>query len=137
MNLTLTIIIPVFNEEGNLQVLFERLEKIREKLNSGNKISTNYIFVNDGSKDNSLNILEDLANDFSHLKIISFSRNFGHQHAISAGMQFSNSNFIFSNLTVSPRAASKPMAFLTRLSYLANSSGARACHFFSTLPSES
>jgi len=94
MNLSLTIIIPVFNEEGNLQVLFERLEKIREKLNSENKISTNYIFVNDGSKDNSLNILEDLANKFSHLKIISFSRNFGHQHAISAGMQFSNSNFI-------------------------------------------
>jgi glycosyltransferase involved in cell wall biosynthesis len=75
MNLSLTIIIPVFNEEGNLQVLFERLEKIREKLNSENKISTNYIFVNDGSKDNSLNILEDLANKFSHLKIISFSRN--------------------------------------------------------------
>jgi len=38
MNLSLTIIIPVFNEEGNLQVLFERLEKIREKLNSEKKI---------------------------------------------------------------------------------------------------
>jgi len=94
MNLSLTIIIPVFNEEGNLQVLFERLEKIKEKLNSEKKIATNYIFVNDGSKDNSLNILENLANNFSHLKIISFSRNFGHQQAISAGMQFSNSNFI-------------------------------------------
>jgi dolichol-phosphate mannosyltransferase len=94
MNLSLTIITPVFNEEGNLQVLFERLEKIRKKLNLEKKISTNYIFINDGSKDNSLKILEDLANNFSHLKIISFSRNFGHQHAISAGMQFSNSNFI-------------------------------------------
>ena len=93
MNLSLTIIIPVFNEEGNLQILIERLEKVRRKLNL-KKILTNYIFVNDGSNDNSLKILEDLASNFSHLKIISFSRNFGHQHAISAGMQFSSSNFI-------------------------------------------
>ena len=94
MNFNLTIVIPVYNEEGNLKVLFERLEKIREKLNLEKKILTNYIFVNDGSKDNSLIILKDLAKNFSHLKVISFSRNFGHQHAISAGMQFSNSNFI-------------------------------------------
>lgn len=94
MNLNLTIVIPVYNEEVNLKVLFKRLEKIREKLNSEKKILTNYIFVNDGSKDNSFNILEDLAKNFSHLTVISFSRNFGHQHAISAGMQFSNSNFI-------------------------------------------
>jgi glycosyltransferase involved in cell wall biosynthesis len=92
MNLSLTIIVPVYNEEGNLKALFERFEKIKKTIEL-KKISTDYIFVNDGSEDDSLNILQELANYCKHLKIISFSRNFGHQNAIIAGIQFSESDF--------------------------------------------
>ena len=79
----ISVVIPVFNEESNLPVLYERL------VNSVTSISNDYelIFVNDGSKDNSLNIIKELSLKNAQVKYIDFSKNFGHQLAVFAGLE--------------------------------------------------
>ena len=78
----LSVIIPVYNEEDNLHMLFERLTPICEK------ITDNYEFmlVNDGSKDRSLEMIREIAQINPHVRYISSSRNFGHQIAVTAGL---------------------------------------------------
>jgi len=82
----LSVIIPLLNEEGNLEVLYQELRQVFNKLQHFN--SYEIIAVNDGSTDNSLNILKKLATQDKNLKIISFVRNFGHENATSAGIKF-------------------------------------------------
>ena len=78
----LTLIIPIYNEEKNIKVLYERLSKVIESLN----LDAEYIFINDGSKDNSLLLNKELAANYETVKFIDFSRNFGHQVAVTAGL---------------------------------------------------
>jgi len=78
----LSIILPVYNEEETLPFLFKRLEQIENTITKNLEI----IFVNDGSKDNSLAILKKAAVQNKNYKIIDFSRNFGHQMAITCGL---------------------------------------------------
>lgn len=80
--LDLSIVIPVFNEEENISVLYEELKKVLSAL----KLSYEIIFVNDGSQDRSVDKIEYLHQLDDHVKLISLSRNFGHQAAISAGL---------------------------------------------------
>jgi polyisoprenyl-phosphate glycosyltransferase len=77
-----SIVIPVLNEEGNLPVLYERLSTVLKNL------ATDYelLFINDGSSDQSLLLLKTYADRDAHIKIIDFSRNFGHQLAVTAGL---------------------------------------------------
>lgn len=86
----LSIIIPVYNEEGNLLKLLERLVKVTDTLN----VSHEFIFINDGSTDASLSTLMLLAENNPNVKYINFSRNFGHQIAVSAGIDHCNGNSI-------------------------------------------
>ena len=83
MRKELSIIIPVFNEEKILQELYTRLTA------SAQQVTDNYelIFVNDGSKDSSLEQLIAFSKQDLHVFYINFSRNFGHQIAVSAGLQ--------------------------------------------------
>jgi len=78
----LSVIIPIYNEEGNIPVLFQRLNEVVSKLN----VDTEYIFINDGSGDHSLLLIKQLASKYPFIKYIDFSRNFGHQVAVSAGL---------------------------------------------------
>ncbi len=80
----ISIIIPVYNEQEAIPELYERIK------NSVSEITFNYemIFVNDGSKDNSLIKLLQLTKIDNRVFYINFSRNFGHQIAVSAGLDF-------------------------------------------------
>jgi dolichol-phosphate mannosyltransferase len=78
----LSIIIPIYNEQGNIDRLINRLKGVVSKL----AIDCEYIFINDGSKDDSINIIKNLAAIDSSVKYINFSRNFGHQIAVTAGL---------------------------------------------------
>ena len=80
--LTLSIIIPVYNEEKNLPVIYDRLLKVV----AGLGVSYEIIFVNDGSLDNSIELIKGLSKENSNVKYIDFSRNFGHQVAVTAGL---------------------------------------------------
>jgi dolichol-phosphate mannosyltransferase len=76
----LSLVIPVYNEEANLNQLYEKLRDILDQ----RRIAFRILFVNDGSRDGSLPLLRRLAASDSRIRVLSFSRNFGHQ-AISAG----------------------------------------------------
>ena len=84
MNKLLSIVTPLFNEEENISEHYNELISVLSKL----KYFQNYeiIFVNDGSRDNSLKILKELALKDNRIKIISFTRNFGHEQATTAGI---------------------------------------------------
>jgi dolichol-phosphate mannosyltransferase len=79
----LSVIIPIYNEEGNIQKLFDRLHGVTEGLGLKN---VEFIFVNDGSKDNSIELIKQLASREKTVKYINFSRNIGHQIAVTAGL---------------------------------------------------
>jgi glycosyltransferase involved in cell wall biosynthesis len=78
----ISVVIPIYNEEKNIPLLFERLKKALE--NTGQPFEL--IYVNDGSKDQSIAVIKGLAQNHSFVKFINFSRNFGHQIAVSAGL---------------------------------------------------
>lgn len=89
---TLDIIVPVYNEESCIDETIKRLFGLREKFNG--ELFINYIFVNDGSKDKSFEILDKYAQNDPCVKVINFSRNFGHQMALSAGLDYSTSDYV-------------------------------------------
>lgn len=82
MTLDISIIAPVYNEEQNVALLYERLSRVVGELSGSYEI----IFVNDGSRDRSMEIIRQLASSDPAVKFINFSRNFGHQVAVSAGL---------------------------------------------------
>jgi len=81
-----SIVIPVFNEEKTISELYGRLTDVMKGLKENYEI----IFVDDGSKDLSLDLIQSLRMKDKHIKCVSLSRNFGHQIAISAGIMFSS-----------------------------------------------
>ncbi len=78
----ISIVVPVFNEEGLIEWSHDRLKETMDKTGEDYEL----IFVNDGSRDSSPELLRGICARDPHSKLISFSRNFGHQCAISAGM---------------------------------------------------
>jgi polyisoprenyl-phosphate glycosyltransferase len=86
----ISVVIPVFNEQENLVQLVLSLDQELKPLDSGYEI----ILVDDGSTDNSLWIIKKLTSENQHLKYISFSRNFGQQAALTAGIDFATGNAI-------------------------------------------
>jgi dolichol-phosphate mannosyltransferase len=82
---TLSLVIPVFNEEAIIPELDRRLRTFLGELKDVGR-EWEVVFVNDGSKDGSLSMLKELASSEPRYKIVSFSRNFGHQLAITAGL---------------------------------------------------
>lgn len=89
-NIELSVVVPVFNEERILEELFRRLQEAAGTVTDRYEI----IFVNDGSRDGSLEKLKALTAPDPRCRYISFSRNFGHQIAITAGMDHARGNAI-------------------------------------------
>ncbi len=85
-NIEISIILPCYNEAGNLQKLYSELNKVI----SDKTISCEFIFIDDGSSDNTIEILQQLCEQDYRVKYISFSRNFGHQQALRAGINESS-----------------------------------------------
>ncbi len=79
-----SVVLPVYNEQENLNSLYKRVTKVLVDLKKEYEV----IFVNDGSHDKTKEILEDLHERNNNIKIINFSRNFGHQTAVTAGLDF-------------------------------------------------
>lgn len=80
----ITMVIPLYDEE---KVANECYRRVKENLEKIENYTYEIIFVNDGSKDKTLEILEEIASKDEQVKIISFSRNFGHQAAVTAGLK--------------------------------------------------
>lgn len=88
----ISICFAVYENEGSLNVLYNKISS--ELKNNFPNDDYELIFVNDGSKDNSLSILKELNNNDSNVKIVSFSRNFGQMAAILAGWSYANGDVI-------------------------------------------
>jgi len=78
----LSVVVPIYNEEEVLRELYERLTNAL----ASNQLDYEILMINDGSRDGTLHILKHLCQTDQRIKLISFSRNFGHQIAITAGM---------------------------------------------------
>ena len=85
-----SIVVPIFNEEETIPEMYRRMAAVLDGLDGPSEL----ILVNDGSRDNSLNLMRDLAVRDSRVKVISFSRNFGHQMAITAGIDHAAGNAV-------------------------------------------
>lgn len=81
----ISVVVPMYLEEAVAKICYNRLVQV---LNELKKYEYEIIFVNDGSTDNTLNILEEIAKVDKNIKVISFSRNFGHQNAVTAGLKY-------------------------------------------------
>lgn len=88
--MTISIIIPCFNEEASLPLFYAEMEKIKQQLKEGFE----YIFVNDGSKDRTLQVLRDLNQTDRNVHYLSFSRNFGKEAALYAGLQHATGDYV-------------------------------------------
>jgi polyisoprenyl-phosphate glycosyltransferase len=84
----LSIVIPVLNESETIPLL---LSSLREALR---ELTWEVIFVDDGSTDNTWHVLEHAAIEDLHVKLLRFSRNFGHQAAVTAGLDFANGDAV-------------------------------------------
>lgn len=82
LGLKLSIVIPAFNEEKNLPLLHERLTRVLESCADAHEI----VFVDDGSKDGTVETLRGLARKDWRVRFIALSRNFGHEIAVAAGL---------------------------------------------------
>ena len=78
----LSLIIPIYNEEKNIFLLYNRICTVLEQVDEPFEL----LFINDGSQDKSLILIKSLAEQDERIKYINFSRNFGHQVAVSAGL---------------------------------------------------
>ena len=85
-----SIVVPLFNEENNIEPLYNRIEK----LFVGRGDQFELIFVNDGSADRSAEIIERLRQRDEKVKTICLSRNFGHQVALSAGLDYADGDAV-------------------------------------------
>lgn len=87
---TVSIVIPVFNEEEALPILFDRLTAVLSTL----PYSFELFFIDDGSTDRAYQVIKNLQLRDSRIKAISFSRNFGHQAALTAGLQYATGDAV-------------------------------------------
>ena len=90
MNIVYSVVIPVYNEEPVIKESYKRLTGVMQQTKEAYEL----IFINDGSRDLSAEILSELCENDSCVKYINFSRNFGHQPAITAGMDYASGEAI-------------------------------------------
>lgn len=90
----ITIIIPCYNEEETIPLFIEEMNKVYANMKKKYNIQMEYLFVDDGSKDNTLEVMKDAAEKNPHISFISFSRNFGKEAAMFAGLENADGNYV-------------------------------------------
>ena len=89
----ISVVVSCYNEEKALPLFYNEMERIRKKDFEG-IVEFEYIFVNDGSKDNTLKIIKELNQKDSKVRYISFSRNFGKEAAMYAGLEAADGDYV-------------------------------------------
>ncbi|MCB9457178.1 MAG: glycosyltransferase family 2 protein [Anaerolineaceae bacterium] len=85
-----SIVAPIYNEEGNIQKLYDRITLVMDSTGEEWELVT----VNDGSRDRSFEMLSELAAKDSRIKVVNFARNFGHQLAVTAGIDHASGDAV-------------------------------------------
>jgi polyisoprenyl-phosphate glycosyltransferase len=79
-----SVVIPIYNEESNIPELYRRVSAVMESLDGDGEL----LLIDDGSRDRSLSLLRDLHRTDRRVVYLSFARNFGHQIAVTAGLNY-------------------------------------------------
>ena len=87
----ISIIVPCYNEEESLPLFYDEIIKTADEFK---KVDFEFIFVNDGSRDRTLEIARDLSLKDKRVRYVSFSRNFGKEAAILAGLEYSTGDYV-------------------------------------------
>ncbi len=90
MKPVLSVVAPIYNESATLPEFYRRVRQVLDDLNE----SWELVLVDDGSKDDSANLIRELAAKDSRVRPVIFARNFGHQVAVTAGLDFSRGNAV-------------------------------------------
>ena len=88
----ISIVVPCYNEEESLPLFYNEVDKVTEKM--AHKANFEFVFVNDGSKDKTLEELRKLAKKDKRVRYISFSRNFGKEAAMYAGLEHAEGDYV-------------------------------------------
>lgn len=87
----ISIIVPCYNEEESLPIFYKEIDKISKEMKS---VDFEFLFINDGSRDKTLNILREMAKKDRRVRYISFSRNFGKEAGMWAGLENANGDYV-------------------------------------------
>lgn len=88
----ISIVVPCYNEEETIPIFYGEVNKVAEKLKD--KATIEFVFVNDGSKDKTLITLRELAKKDKRVRYISFSRNFGKEAGMLAGLEYTTGDYV-------------------------------------------
>ncbi|HKR95844.1 MAG TPA: glycosyltransferase, partial [Candidatus Angelobacter sp.] len=78
-----SVVVPIYNEEENIGLFHTTVSRVMDTIQEAWEI----VYVNDGSRDSSLSLLLDIQKRDPRVTVVEFSRNFGHQAALTAGLQ--------------------------------------------------
>ena len=87
----ISIVVPMYNEQEMLPLLYQELVKVAAGMDS---YDFEFVFVNDGSKDNTLSLMRELAKQDGRVRYVSFSRNFGKEAALYAGLSNAKGDYV-------------------------------------------
>jgi len=87
----ISIIVPCYNEEESLPIFYKEIDKISKEMKV---VDFEFLFINDGSRDKTLNILREMAKKDKRVRYISFSRNFGKEAGMWAGLENANGDYV-------------------------------------------
>ena len=116
MKKILSIIVPCYNEELALPFFYQEIDKVSKELK---ELNFEFIFVNDGSKDKTLEVLKEYHQKDKRVRYISFSRNFGKEAAMYAGMEYSKGDYV----TIMDADLQDPPALLKEMYRLVSEEG--------------
>ncbi len=87
----ISVVVPCYNEEESLPIFYKEINKISKEMES---VNFEFLFINDGSKDKTLSILRDLSKKDDRVRFISFSRNFGKEGGMYAGLENATGDYV-------------------------------------------
>lgn len=94
MNELISVVVPCFNEEASLPYFYEEIQKVWQTLKQKYGVEFEVLFIDDGSKDQTLSIIKSYAKADVHIKYIALSRNFGKESALLAGLQYTTGDYV-------------------------------------------
>lgn len=90
----ISVVVPCYNEQESLPLFYTEITRVAEEMTSAHDVSFEFLFVNDGSKDDTLSILRDMAAKDKRVRYVSFSRNFGKEAGMFAGLENAKGDYV-------------------------------------------
>lgn len=90
----ISVVVPCYNEQESLPLFYTEITRVSEEMSLKNDVEFEFLFINDGSRDKTLELLRELAENDKRVRYISFSRNFGKEAGMYAGLQNAKGDYI-------------------------------------------